>query len=89
MINVKTWEENNCRKYQSTIEGTLSDISKDAGFIVRGVYDAIKERCPEDGETFRDFMIRFVNDPLFWTLDNSADVTLMVDLSEIKSGGQT
>lgn len=89
MINVKTWEENNCRKYQSTIEGTLRDISKDAGFIVRGVYDAIKGNCQEDAESFRELLIRFVNDPLFWTLDNSGDEMLMVDLSTIKSGGQT
>ena len=87
MIDVKTYEENNCRKYQSTIQGTIIDISKDAAYIVRGVYDAINENCQEDAESFRECLIKFVNDPLFWTLDNSADESLRVDLSDIKSGG--
>ena len=89
MIDVKTYEENNCRKYQSTIQGTIIDISKDAAYIVRGVYDAIKKSNQEDAEDFKELMLIALNDPPFWNLDNSADETLMVDLSEIKSGGQT
>ena len=87
MIDVKTYEVNTCMKYQHTIQGTLSEISKDVAHIVRGVYDAINETCQEDAESFRECLIKFVNDPLFWTLDNSADESLRVDLSDIKSGG--
>ena len=87
MIDVKTWEENSCRKFRSQIEGTMDDICMDAAHIMRGIYDAINENCQEDAESFRELLIKFVNDPLFWTLDNSADESLRVDLSDIKSGG--
>lgn len=43
MIDVKTYEENNCRKFRSQIEGTMDDICMDAAFIMRGIYDAIKK----------------------------------------------
>ena len=89
MIDVKTYEKNSCRKFNSHIEGTFSDIFKDMCHIVRGVYDAIKKSNQEDAEDFKELMLIALNDPPFWNLDNSADETLMVDLSEIKSGGPT
>lgn len=89
MINVKTYEEKNSRKFTSHIEGTISDIFKDMCHIVRGVYDAIKKSNQSDAEDFKELMLIALNDPQFWSLDNSADETLTVDLSEIKSGGHT
>ena len=87
MIDVKTYEENNCRKFRSQIDGTISDIFKDMCYIVRGVYDAIKESDQSDAEDFKELMLTALNDPPSWNLDNSADESLTVDLSEIKSGG--
>ena len=87
MIDVKTYEENNCRKFRSQIEGTMVDICMDAAHIMCGIYDAINARCPEDAESFRELLIKLVNDPLFWSLDTNADESLLVDLSEIKLGG--
>ena len=87
MIDVKTWEENDCRKFRSQIEGTMDDLSMDAAHIMRGIYDAIKQHCQSDAEFFRGFLTECVRDPMFFELENNADESLLVDLSKIKSGG--
>ena len=87
MIDVKTYEENNCRKFRSQIEGTMDDICMDAAHIMRGIYDAIKQSCQSDAEFFREFLTECARDPMFFKLENNADESLIVDLADIKSGG--
>lgn len=87
MIDVKTYKENSCREFTSQIEGTLSDIFMDMGYIVRGVYDQIKRSDQSEADDFKELLLIALNDPLFWSLDNRADESLRVDLSDIKSGG--
>ena len=87
MIYVKTYEENNCRKFRSRIEGTMDDICMDTAHIMRGIYDAIKLLCQSDAEFFREFLTECVGDPMFFKSEHNADESWIVDLSEIKSGG--
>lgn len=89
MIEVKTWEENGCRKYRSTIEGTMDDLCMDAAYIMRGIYDAIKQSCQSDAELFREFLTECVRDPMFFKLENNADKSWFMDMSDIRSGGST
>ena len=87
MIYVKTYEENNCRKFRSQIEGTMDDLCMDAAHIMRGISDAIKQHCQSDAEFFREFLTECVGDPMFFKSEHNADESWIVDLSDIKSGG--
>lgn len=89
MIKVKTYEKNSCRKFTSHIDGTVSDIFMDMCYVVRGVYDTIKETSQSDAEDFKELMLIALNDPPFWYLDNSPDESVHIHFPDIQSGGQT
>lgn len=89
MIDVKTWEESGCRKYRSHIEGSMDDLCMDAAYIMRGIYDAIKQSCESDAEFFREFMTECVRDQMFFKLEHNTDESWFMDMSDIRSGGNS
>ena len=87
MIKVETYEQDNNRVYHSSIQGRLPDIIYDAALIIRGIYDALDRKSPNDADLYRRFVTRAIVEDEFWTADNSADNTTFVDLPNIKRGG--
>ena len=87
MIKIETYEQDGHRIYHSSIQGRLPDIIYDAALIIRGIYDALDRKSPDDADLYRRFVTRAGGDDEFWTADNSADNTTFVDMSNIKRGG--
>lgn len=87
MIKIETYVQDDHRVYQSSIQGRLPDIIYDAAHIIRGIYDALDRKSPDDADLYRRFVTRAVGDDEFWTADNTADDAVFVDMSNIKRGG--
>lgn len=89
MIKIETYVQDDHRVYQSSIQGRLPDIIYDAAHIIRGIYDALDRKSPDDAEMYRRFVTRAAGDDKFWTAANIADDAVFVDMSNIKRGGKS
>lgn len=87
MIKVETYEQDNHRIYNSSIQGRLPDIVYEVALIIRGIYDALNRKSHDDAEMYREFVARCAGNDKFWTADNTADNTVFVDMSNVKRGG--
>lgn len=88
MIEIKTYEKDNVRIYRSRIEGSIDQICMDTAIVLRGIYDAIRNHSNSDSEILLEFLSACVSDPLFFKLDNSADESLFMDLTDVRKGGK-
>lgn len=89
MIKIETYVQDDHRVYQSSIQGRLPDIIYDAAHIIRGIYDALDRKSPDDAEMYRRFVTRAAGDDKFWTAANIADDAVFVNMSNIKRGGKS
>ena len=87
MIKIETYEKDNHRVYHSAIQGRLPDIIHDAAYIIRGIYDALDRKSQDDAEMYRRFVTQCACDDPFWTLPQTADNTVFVDMTDVKRGG--